>query len=184
MLPLVKKSPSPVVSHIKIHPHLCLERFFMVLPCKWCLVCADFSPDSGQTTFHWRKHTLLLEQICHTSSEHVKWYFFQNIPHYSLKSDYFGIAHKVYFWTINTTGLAIIINTRAKTLPIEIIWSIRSPFTWPLVVHPNAQRCSNQRWNAANSIMLVNYRINMIETAEYRLVINYTQMLESFLNAS
>uniref|UniRef100_A0A8C2EZ50 Lanosterol 14-alpha demethylase n=1 Tax=Cyprinus carpio TaxID=7962 RepID=A0A8C2EZ50_CYPCA len=36
---------SPVVSHIKIQTHICLELF------KRCLICADFSPDSHQNTF-------------------------------------------------------------------------------------------------------------------------------------
>ncbi len=42
---------SLVASHIKIHQHLCLELFCTVLACKRCLICADFSPDSDQTTF-------------------------------------------------------------------------------------------------------------------------------------
>ncbi len=38
-------------SNIKIHPHICLELFWTVLACKRCLICADISPDSDQTTF-------------------------------------------------------------------------------------------------------------------------------------
>ncbi len=45
------QSPSPVVSHIKIQPHICLEPFWTVLVCKRCLICAHFSPDSDQNTF-------------------------------------------------------------------------------------------------------------------------------------
>ncbi len=38
-------------SNIKIHPHICLKLFWTVLACKRCLICADISPDSDQTTF-------------------------------------------------------------------------------------------------------------------------------------
>ncbi len=47
-----KKSASPVISHIKIHPHLCLELF--------CLVNSAWSVQISlliqtRTLFHWRK---------------------------------------------------------------------------------------------------------------------------------
>uniref|UniRef100_A0A8C1KYG1 Uncharacterized protein n=1 Tax=Cyprinus carpio TaxID=7962 RepID=A0A8C1KYG1_CYPCA len=41
----INNHASPVVSHIKIQTHICLELF------KRCLICADFSPDSHQNTF-------------------------------------------------------------------------------------------------------------------------------------
>ncbi len=43
-----KKSASPVVSHIKTQPHICLELFCLV-NAAWS--DADFSPDSDQNTF-------------------------------------------------------------------------------------------------------------------------------------
>ncbi len=47
----MKKSNSCCLSHQNPTTYL----FRAVLACKRCLICADFSPDSYQMTFHWRK---------------------------------------------------------------------------------------------------------------------------------
>ncbi len=47
MFPPVKKCISCCLSHQNPHTYL----FRAVLSCKRCLICADFSPDSDQTTF-------------------------------------------------------------------------------------------------------------------------------------
>ncbi len=52
MLPPVKKS----ISCCLLHQNPATYLFRAVLACIRCLICADFSPDSDQTTFHWRKH--------------------------------------------------------------------------------------------------------------------------------
>ncbi len=46
-----------LLSHIKIHPHIWLEVF----ACKWCSICAYFSPDSDKTTFSTEKARLSIE---------------------------------------------------------------------------------------------------------------------------
>ncbi len=51
MLTPVKKCISCCLSHQNPATYL----FRAVLSCKCCLICADFSPDSDQNTFHWRK---------------------------------------------------------------------------------------------------------------------------------
>jgi len=65
-----------------------------------------------------------------------------------------------------------------------IMWSNSESVQLSDACSSKRSEMQQQRRNAANNIMLVNYRISMIETAECRLVINYAQMLESFLNAS
>ncbi len=50
MLPPVKKV-HPLLYCIKIHPHVCLELFWTVFTCKWCLICAYLSPDLDEMTF-------------------------------------------------------------------------------------------------------------------------------------
>ncbi len=54
MLPPLQKCISCCLSHQNPATYL----FRAVLVCKRCLICADFSPDSDQTTFHWRKCVL------------------------------------------------------------------------------------------------------------------------------
>ncbi len=51
MLPPVEKCISCCLSHQNPVTYL----FRAVLAFKQCLICADFSPDSHQNTFHWRK---------------------------------------------------------------------------------------------------------------------------------
>ncbi len=48
-------------SHIKIHPHICLELFWNAFACKRCLICVYFSPDSDETTFSLKKAILWIE---------------------------------------------------------------------------------------------------------------------------
>ncbi len=41
----------------------CLELFWAVFACKWCLICAYFSPDSDKTTFSLEKVIIWIEDL-------------------------------------------------------------------------------------------------------------------------
>ncbi len=48
-------------SHIKIHWHVCLELLWTDFACKWCLICAYFSPDSDKMNFSLEKAVLWID---------------------------------------------------------------------------------------------------------------------------
>ncbi len=54
-------------SHIKICWHICLELFLTVFACKWCFICAYFSPDSDKATSWWicflQTHSFLIHTM-------------------------------------------------------------------------------------------------------------------------
>ncbi len=51
MLSPVEKVYPLLSSYIKIHPHICLELYWTVFACKWCLICTYFPSDSDMMTF-------------------------------------------------------------------------------------------------------------------------------------
>ncbi len=42
---------------------MCLEMFWTVLACKWCLICAYFSPDSDEMTFSYFRWKLKVVKV-------------------------------------------------------------------------------------------------------------------------
>ncbi len=72
---------------IEIHPHICLELFRTVLACKRCLICADFSPDSDQTTFSLEEVLLMLARSNSLKLKMSQWWicFLQSHSFWLLK---------------------------------------------------------------------------------------------------
>ncbi len=85
-------------SHIKIHPHICLELFCTVFASKLCLICADFSLYSDETTFSLEKAILWIEDSYFSQKQRfeVKWVLMMDL--YLTNMQIFT-SHDVNWWT-------------------------------------------------------------------------------------
>ncbi len=82
-------------SHIKIHPHICLELFWNAFACKRCLICVYFSPDSDETTFSLKKAILWIED------SHFSWKQWIEVKNVLMMN----LFNKIYIFLLHKTLL-------------------------------------------------------------------------------